>query len=156
MEDYEPDQEMGQETVFRIESGVNILIVEDESIIALDLSQIVAKYGHIVRGIVGSGEDSIREAGKIRPDVVLMDIAIKGQIDGLEAARMIGALYQIPIIYTSAFSDPITIERARATNPLAYLQKPFDERELESVLSRVNRKISSAKFLGSIRFTRPS
>jgi CheY-like chemotaxis protein len=156
MEGSDPDQVTAWKEVLRVESGVNVLIVEDESIIALDLSQIVAKCGHSVLGIVGSGEDSIREAGKIRPDVILMDITIKGQIDGLEAARMIGALFQIPIIYTTAFSDSLTIERARATKPLAYIQKPFDERELESVLSGIRRKKSSAKFHEPIRSARPS
>jgi CheY-like chemotaxis protein len=124
-------------------SGVKVLIVEDEGIIALDISKILAKLGHSVLGVVYSGEESVREAGKIRPDVILMDIRLKGKIDGLQAARIIGTRYHIPIIYITAFSDPVTLERAWATKPLAFLQKPFDERELESILSGISPTKSS-------------
>jgi CheY-like chemotaxis protein len=138
------DRETAHKTAPQNGSGVKVLIVEDEGIIALDISLIVAKLGHSVSGVVYSGEESVREAGKIRPDVVLMDIRLKGKIDGLQAARMIGARYHIPIIYITALSDSTTLERAWATKPLAFLQKPFDERELESILSGVSRKKSSA------------
>jgi len=124
-------------------SGVKVLIVEDEGIIALDIGIMVAKLGHSVSGVVYSGEESVREAGKIRPDVVLMDIRLKGKIDGLQAARMIGVRYHIPIVFVTAFSDPVTLGRAWATKPLAFLQKPFDERELESILSGISRTKSS-------------
>lgn len=136
-------QETARKTAPRNGSGVKVLVVEDEGIIALDISKILAKLGHSVLGVVCSGEESVREAGKIRPDVVLMDIRLKGRIDGLQAAGMIGARYHIPIIYITAFSDPGTLKRAWATKPLAFLQKPFDERELESILSGISRTKSS-------------
>jgi CheY-like chemotaxis protein len=143
MEYFYPHQETVHKTAPLNGSGLKVLIVEDEGIIALDISHLVAKLGHSVSGVVCSGEESVREAGKIHPDVVLMDIRLKGKIDGLKAARMIGARYHIPIIYITAFSDPGTLERALASKPLAFLQKPFDERELESFLSEISRAKSS-------------
>jgi len=125
-------------------SGLKVLIVEDECIIAMDMSRIVSDLGYSVSGVVDTGEDSIREAGKIRPDVVLMDIMIKGRIDGLRAARAIRTLFQIPIVYTTAYSDLSTMKRAQATNPAGFLLKPFTERELGFVLSEIRRVKRSA------------
>ncbi len=125
-------------------SGVKVLIVEDEVIIASDITKILTKLGHTVLGIVTSGEQSIREAGKVRPDVILMDIRLKGKIDGVRAARTIQARFRIPVVYLTAFSDPETMDRAWTTKPLAFIQKPFEVQELESVLAGLNHKRPSA------------
>jgi len=125
-------------------SGIKVLIVEDEIIIASDLGKALEKLGHTVLGIVCSGEESVRAAGRVHPDVVLMDIRLRGRMDGLRAGRTIRSRFGIPIVYLTAFSDPATMDRAWTTKPVAFIQKPFDERELESVLAGLNHHHSSA------------
>jgi CheY-like chemotaxis protein len=132
------DKIKGPRAVPRNGSGIKILIVEDEVIIASDLGKALEKLGHTVLGIVCSGEESVREAGRVHPDVVLMDIRLRGRMDGLRAGRTIRSRFGIPIIYLTAFSDPATMGRAWTTKPLAFIQKPFDEHELESVLAGLN------------------
>ncbi|MBN2206840.1 MAG: response regulator [Candidatus Aminicenantes bacterium] len=125
-------------------SRAKVLIVEDEAIIARDISQVLTKLGHTVLRVVATGEDSIREARLSRPDIVLMDISLKGEIDGVRAAAIIQSRFRIPVVYLTAFCDPKTVDRAWSTKPLGFLRKPFEERDLEIILSGLNHKNPAA------------
>jgi PAS domain S-box-containing protein len=106
-----------------------VLVVEDESIVALEIQERLMGFGYIAI-IASSGEEAIKTAGKFHPDIVLMDIMLKGGMDGIEAAGHIRKLMDIPIIYLSAYSDENTLNRAKNTRPYGYLIKPFQAREL--------------------------
>jgi CheY-like chemotaxis protein len=111
-----------------------ILVVEDENVIAADLAGQLLQLGYDVPAIAASGEEAIRRAAELRPDLVLMDIKLRGKMDGLEAAEQILARSVVPVIYLTAFSDWATLARARASAPLAYLLKPIDPTHLRSVV----------------------
>jgi len=110
--------------------NVRILIVEDEYVIAESLQAKLERQGYTVCGSEASGERAIQKAGDEMPDMVLMDIMLKGDMDGIEAAEQIRARFGIPIIYLTAFSDGNILERAKVTEPFGYLLKPFEDREL--------------------------
>jgi PAS domain S-box-containing protein len=107
-----------------------ILIVEDENIVAKDIQNTLQSLGYTVAGNAASGEEAIQKAGETRPDLVLMDIMLKGYQNGVEAAQQILALYNIPIVYLTAYADDKTLQRAKITEPYGYILKPFEEREL--------------------------
>ncbi|HML06193.1 MAG TPA: response regulator [Methanobacterium sp.] len=106
-----------------------ILIVEDESITAMDIELILKDHGYNVLGIVSSGEDAVKIAAELRPDLVLMDIILNGDIDGIKAAKSILAL-EIPVIYLTAHSDKATILRAKENPASGYIIKPIDSKKL--------------------------
>jgi PAS domain S-box-containing protein len=108
-----------------------ILIVEDEIIIAEDLQRKLKTMGYDVPVIVSSGEETIKMIKENNPDLVLMDIVIHGEMDGIETAEQILSLFDIPVVYLTAFADEKTLERAKITEPFGYLIKPFKERELQ-------------------------
>lgn len=110
-----------------------VLIVEDESIVALEIQERLMGFGYMAI-IVSSGEEAIKKAGEFHPDIILMDIMLKGGMDGIEAAGRIRKSMDIPIVYLTAFSDETTIERAKNTQPFGYLIKPFQARELNVTL----------------------
>lgn len=109
-----------------------ILIVEDESIVALELQSRLTDLGYLVCGIVVSGPEAIKLTAEKRPDIILMDINIKGPFDGVETAEKIKGMYDIPIIFLTAFTDSSTLERAKIAQPYGYIVKPFEERELHT------------------------
>ncbi|MBU7586633.1 MAG: response regulator [Nostoc sp. TH1S01] len=113
-------------------TDANILVVEDESIVAKDLQNRLRKFGYTVQAIASSGQEAINKAVEISPDLVLMDIRLKGQMDGIQAAEEIHKYLDIPIIYLTAYADENTLERAKITEPFGYLLKPFKERELKT------------------------
>ncbi len=110
--------------------GSRILIVEDEMIIAMEIRATLKKLGYEVAGSVISGFDAIQTAADKMPDLVLMDIRLKGEMDGIDAAKKIMELYDIPVIFLTGNSDRTTVERAVAIKPAGFLTKPFNEREL--------------------------
>ena len=112
------------------EQQARILIVEDENIVARDIQNTLKHLGYAVTGLAATGEDAIQKAGETRPDLVLMDVMLKGYQDGVEAAQKILARYNIPVIYLTAFTDEKTLQRAKITEPYGYILKPFEEREL--------------------------
>ncbi len=107
-----------------------ILIVEDEGIEALDLQQRLIHLGYSVPDIASTGEEAVKIAETTLPDLVLMDIMLPGEIDGVTAAEQIQARFDIPIIYITAYADDDTLHRAKITEPYGYIVKPFKEREL--------------------------
>ncbi|EGK83888.1 hybrid sensor histidine kinase/response regulator [Microcoleus vaginatus PCC 9802] len=116
------------------EKLINILIVEDELLIAKNLSPKLEKLGYQIADIVSSGADAIQRARELRPDLILMDIVIKGDIDGIETAAIINQELDIPIIYTTAYADDETLQRAEKTGSYGYLLKPFKEREMHATI----------------------
>ncbi|BDZ67863.1 response regulator [Methanobacterium ferruginis] len=115
-------------------SDVSIMLVEDEIIVAADVKLRLESMGYQVLGIVDNGEEAIKTAGEKKPNLVLMDIVLKGEMDGIEAAQKIRELYDIPIIYLTAYSDEKTLERAKVTEPFGYVLKPFEDREIQSAI----------------------
>jgi len=120
--------------IMKIQHKINILIVEDELLIAKNLSYKLEKLGYEIVGIVCSGADAIQRAIEMKPDLILMDIVIKGDIDGIETAALINQELDIPIIYTTAYADDETLQRAENTGSYGYLLKPFKERELHATI----------------------
>ncbi len=108
-----------------------IMIVEDEWITADDLRMSLQSLGYTVTSMVTSGEEAIKNAEKDKPDLVLMDIMLKGEMDGIEAASQIRSCYNIPIIYLTAYADEKILERARITEPFGYIVKPFVNEDLK-------------------------
>lgn len=115
-------------------SRTKILIVEDEMIIAEDMADALTQLGYEVTAIVPSGQDAIKKAATTHPDLVLMDINLQGEIDGVDAANEIRSRHQIPVVFLTAYADHHTIERAKATEPYGYLLKPFQDRELKTTI----------------------
>jgi PAS domain S-box-containing protein len=113
-------------------SKASILIVEDEQVVALDLRSSLENSGYQVVGQTNRGTDALQKAGELRPDLVLMDIGLKGEMDGIEAATQIRARFQLPVIFLTAFADEATLRRARSAEPYGYILKPFGERGLAS------------------------
>jgi len=113
-----------------LSDNVNILIVEDEAIVALDLEDSLQSKDYHVAGIADNGREALSFLEKETIDLMLLDIQIKGDWDGIETARQLTAVKDIPFIYLTAFSDGETIERAKLTGPAAYLIKPYQPRNL--------------------------
>ena len=107
-----------------------ILVVEDEGIVVLHIKKTLERLGYEVTGIAATGEDAIIKAMEDRPDLVLMDIVLKGAVDGIDAAEKIRAIFSIPVIYLTAHADEMTLERAKLTEPAGYIVKPFRKRDL--------------------------
>ena len=115
-------------------SPARVFVVEDEMIISKDIQRTLTSLGYEVVGHAVSGASAIERMHELRPDLVLMDIHIKGDMDGIETAGIIGPALQVPIIYLTAFADDSTIRRAKETMPFGYLIKPFEERELQTII----------------------
>lgn len=111
-----------------------ILIVEDEKLVAMDIERGLRALGYEIVAVADTGELAIERAESLRPDLVLMDIRLKGEMDGIEAARRIRERAFIPVVFLTAYADAPTVERAKAIAPHGYLGKPFDDRELHRVV----------------------
>ncbi len=114
------------------------MIVEDEIIIAIDLKIRLENLGYNVLGISVNGRDAIKKTGEKSPDLVLMDILLKGEIDGIEAAKRIRKLYDIPFIYLTGSDDDSLIERSKQTDPSGYISKPFNDTEIQNTIEMAN------------------
>ncbi|HQY92544.1 response regulator [Caldilinea sp.] len=102
-----------------------ILLVEDEAIVALDIKTRLLHLGHEVVGVTSSGEDAIKAVEATRPDLVLMDIRLRGKLDGIEAAQQLRARFDVAVIYLTAYGDDATLQRAKLTEPYGFLIKPL-------------------------------
>ena len=111
-----------------------IMIVEDEFIVSMEIQDRLKNLGYSLAHAAASGEEAIEKAGETKPDLVLMDIMLKGKIDGVVAAEQIKNKYDIPVIYLTAHSDEATLTRAKVSQPFGYLIKPFDERALHTTI----------------------
>jgi PAS domain S-box-containing protein len=110
------------------------MVVEDEKLVALAIEKSLTNMGYIVPATVASGEEAVQKAIELEPDLVLMDIRLRGIIDGVEAASRIKNASSIPIVYLSAYSEEKTLARAKITEPFGYITKPFEERTLQTTV----------------------
>ena len=124
-----------------------ILIVENEGIVAMDLKSRLQNLGYDVPDIALSGEEAVKKAREIQPDLALMDIMLKGDMDGIEAADIIRVSCDIPIIFLTAFLDEVLLRRASITEPYGYILKPFDGRELNATIEMALYKYKAEKEL---------
>ncbi len=115
-------------------AGERILIVEDESITVMDIRLRIEQLGYKPVGFAATGKGAIEQALALCPDLILMDIILKGPMDGIEAAQVIRSIHPCPIIYLTAHADQSTIDRAMATQPAGYLVKPIRHGELQAAI----------------------
>lgn len=111
-----------------------ILVVEDELIVGMDLRMMLEQFGYCVPAVIASGEEAVRQALALRPNLILMDVRLRGLMDGIAAAEAIGKVTRIPLVYLTAYADEATLSRARLTTPYGYLVKPFDEPTLRTTV----------------------
>ncbi len=138
-----------------------ILLVEDELLIAQDERLLLENLGYVVNGIANSGEEALRKIEEDRPDLVLMDIILKGGMDGIEVAEKIRGQYDLPVVFVTAYADEQFIARAKLTEPFGYVVKPFDQKSLASNVEVALYKhsvdqrlrVSEEKFRSLIEFT---
>jgi len=113
-----------------------ILIVEDDGIVSIDIRNILRNLGYDFIEIAFSGEEALNKTHDWNPDVILMDIGLKGDIDGIEAARIIKNRSNTPIIFLTGFADDNTLARANKINPVEYIIKPINNNELDDAISK--------------------
>jgi diguanylate cyclase (GGDEF)-like protein len=127
-----------------------ILVVEDENIIAKDIERCLQGLGYAVPAIASSGEDAIEKAAAFHPDLVLMDIRLKGRLDGVSAAQEIGGRLGIPVVFLTSYADDATLRRAKVTEPLGYIVKPFDKKGLYTAIELALHRHRTQKTLRSL------
>ena len=115
-------------------ADTKILIVEDEGIVAIGIKATLLGFGYKVLPIAISGESAIRIASEHKPDLVLMDIKLRGRLNGIETATVLIRQYSTPVIYCTAHSDPATMEAAQGTSPSAILMKPVSDSDLKAAV----------------------
>jgi hypothetical protein len=115
-------------------ANARIMIVEDESIVAKDIQNSLTGLGYTVAGIVAFGEEAVERVGALKPDLILMDVKLKGAMDGIEAAERIRREHSVPVVYLTAYTDDDTLRRAKVTEAFGYLLKPFEDRELRMTI----------------------
>ena len=111
-----------------------ILVVEDESIVARDIRNMLVGLGYEVTAVVSGAMAAIQKAQETGPDIVLMDVMLQGDITGVEAAEQIYTNFSIPVVYLTAYADSTTVQQAKKTEPFGYIIKPFEERELQTTI----------------------
>ncbi len=116
------------------EPTTRVLLIEDEAIIAHDLSRRLHRLGYTVVGVADNGPEALTLAAETRPSLVLMDLVIQGPMDGVETAAALATRMDVPVIFLTAYSDAKTVDRAREVHPYGYLIKPFEERELYTTI----------------------
>ncbi len=116
--------------------STKILVVEDELITSIDIVQYLQDFGYEVVGIASYGEVALEKVAELHPDLVLMDIKLKGYVDGVETAKQIQALYDIPVVYLTAHSDEQTLQRVKQTTHYGYIVKPFNKAELRVTIEQ--------------------
>lgn len=129
---------------------VRILIVEDEYILAINLQETLESLGYVVLDIADAAEDAIAKAAELLPDLVLMDIRLRGNMDGIQAAEAIWTQLQIPVIYVTGHSDKSTVERATLTFPFGYILKPIREKELYVAIQTALNRHGREQFLATV------
>lgn len=115
-------------------SNVRILIVDDERLIAAAVQEMLKFLGYSVVDVAVSADEALQKAASMRPDLVLMDIRLKGEMDGIEAAAAIRAEYGIPVVYLTAYADAAMRERAETTSPYGYIVKPFKVADIRAAI----------------------
>ncbi|MBY0457756.1 MAG: response regulator, partial [Gemmataceae bacterium] len=114
--------------------AVSVLVVEDERIIAKGIQKRLAAMGYHVPDLAATGAEAVQKATALRPDLVLMDIRLEGDMDGTEAAARIRGQLDLPVVFLTANSDPDTLRRAKLTEPYGYVLKPYEDRDLQTAI----------------------
>jgi len=114
-----------------------IMVVEDEGVVSIDIRNMLQKAGYNIAAVAFEGEEAVKKAELSGPDLVLMDIGLKGKIDGIEAARRIRERFQIPVVFLTGFADDVTVAKAQEINPSGFIIKPINEEELRNILEDV-------------------
>ena len=114
--------------------NTQVLVVEDNAIVAMDIRAKLERLGYSVPDVVGSGEEAVARAAEIGPDLILMDIKLSGEMDGIGAAEHIQSRCAIPVVYLTAHADGDTLRRAKLTEPFGYVVKPFEKKELHAAV----------------------
>ncbi len=117
-----------------------IMIVEDEALVALGLQHELIGLGYGVPAVVASGEEAVRKAGELRLDLVLMDVRLRGEMDGIEAAEQIYARFGIPVVYLSALPDSVTRPQAGSAYSFGHVSKPISKAQLHSAIETALRE----------------
>ncbi|MCC6865547.1 MAG: response regulator [Ignavibacteria bacterium] len=117
---------------------ITILVVEDEALIAMDIAEKLSDMGYYIPQTTDNGIDAIRLAGELTPDIVLMDIVIKGEMDGIETAEEIRNRFNIPSLFLTAYNSSTIIDRAMKINPAGFLLKPFEDTKLQQAILDLN------------------
>ena len=117
---------------------LNIFIVEDESIVAKDIQNSLVKLGYNVVGTANNGAEALQQIQETNPDLVLMDIMIKGPMTGIDVSEKLKETMNLPIIYLTAYADEATLSKAKITEPYGYILKPFKEIDLHSSIETVS------------------
>jgi two-component system, LytTR family, response regulator len=123
----------------------NVLVVEDESIVSKDIQHSLKKLGYNVVGAASTGERAFELASSEKPDIILMDIMLKGEMNGIDTAQKVKEDLQIPVIYLTAYADESTLEKAKVTEPYGYIIKPFKEVDLHTSIEMALYKFSKEK-----------
>lgn len=119
------------------EAKANIMIVEDEGVVSIDIRNMLKNAGYGIAAVAFQGEEAVRKAEQSTPDLILMDIGLKGEIDGIEAARKIRDRFQIPVVFLTGFADEATVAKAQEVNPSGFIIKPINEEELKKTLEDI-------------------
>lgn len=120
-----------------MQEDVSILIVEDETVVALDLKKYIETNFNISVVIVNTVVDAVMTVEKVKPNLILMDVILKGKLNGIDAAEIITKKYKIPIIYLTALSDSKFYKNAEKTNPAKIITKPYEEQELMQAINSI-------------------
>jgi two-component system, cell cycle sensor histidine kinase and response regulator CckA len=115
-------------------TSARVMIVEDDRVVARDIRTQVSRMGHSVVGVTGSGEEAVTLAAAHLPDLVLMDIRLEGEMDGIEAAQQIRSKNRIPVVFLTAFGNEAVMRRASFTEPFGYLLKPYEDQQMRVVI----------------------
>ncbi|MCB1176852.1 MAG: PAS domain S-box protein [Leptospiraceae bacterium] len=134
----------------------SILIVEDEALVGIDLRNQLQKFGYVVQGVVGSGNEAIQFVNDKTPEIVLMDINLHGDLTGIQTAKHLMDEHQIPVIYLTAYSDEHTIEEALNSNPFGYLLKPYVPKEIHTTIQTALNRIELEKRNSKLANSKPS
>jgi CheY-like chemotaxis protein len=118
----------------------NIMIVEDEGVVSIDIRNMLKKAGYNIAAVAFQGDEAVKKAEQSGPDLILMDIGLKGEIDGIEAARRILDRFHIPVVFLTGFADDVTLAKAQEVNPSGFIIKPINEEELKNTLEDILKK----------------
>ncbi len=118
----------------------NILVVEDEGVVSIDIRDMLRKAGYGIAEVAFRGDEAVKKAELSAPDLVLMDIGLKGEMDGIEAAKRIRDRFKIPVVFLTGFADERTLAKAQEANPSGFIIKPISEEELHITLEEILKK----------------
>lgn len=116
------------------------MIVEDEGVVSIDIRNMLIKAGYSIAAVAFQGDDAVEKAELSAPDLILMDIGLKGEIDGIEAAKRILDRFQIPVVFLTGFADEVTMAKAQEIKPSGFIIKPINEEELKKTLEDILKK----------------